>query len=93
MSGPARKVTPPSHARRCRHQHGGGAARHDPAGPRVGHPRFRRGRKGPLRLALGQELLLRPMGNTVYFMPPYVVRDEELEMLAGRALEIVEQLG
>lgn len=44
------------------------------------------------QLALEQGLLLRPMGNTIYFMPPYIVRDEEMEMLAGHALEIVERL-
>ena len=45
------------------------------------------------RLALEQELLLRPMGKTVYFMPPYVIREDELEILAGCTLEIVERLG
>jgi adenosylmethionine-8-amino-7-oxononanoate aminotransferase len=28
--------------------------------------------------ALERELLLRPLGNTVYFMPPYVITDEEI---------------
>lgn len=31
-------------------------------------------------LALG--LLLRPIGNTVYFMPPYVIADDEIDWLA-----------
>jgi adenosylmethionine-8-amino-7-oxononanoate aminotransferase len=26
-------------------------------------------------------LLLRPLGNTVYFMPPYVLGGEEIELL------------
>ena len=43
-------------------------------------------------LALQQELLLRPMGNTVYFMPPYVIGEEEMQMLATRTLGIVETL-
>jgi adenosylmethionine-8-amino-7-oxononanoate aminotransferase len=30
-------------------------------------------------LGLRQELLLRPMGNTVYFMPPYVITEEEMQ--------------
>ena len=43
-------------------------------------------------LALQRELLLRPMGNTVYFMPPYVVNEEEMEMLVMRTLNVVEAL-
>ena len=43
-------------------------------------------------LALQQELLLRPMGNTVYFMPPYVIGEEEMQMLVMRTLNIVEAL-
>ncbi|MDE2309331.1 MAG: adenosylmethionine--8-amino-7-oxononanoate transaminase, partial [Betaproteobacteria bacterium] len=43
-------------------------------------------------LALQQELLLRPMGNTVYFMPPYVIGEEEMQMLVTRTLGIVEVL-
>jgi len=41
-------------------------------------------------LALQRELLLRPMGNTVYFMPPYVIGEEEMQMLVERTLGIVE---
>jgi adenosylmethionine-8-amino-7-oxononanoate aminotransferase len=41
--------------------------------------------------ALARELLLRPIGNTVYFMPPYVIADEEIALLAQRTLEIVAQ--
>jgi adenosylmethionine-8-amino-7-oxononanoate aminotransferase len=40
--------------------------------------------------ALERELLLRPIGNTVYFMPPYVISDEEIGLLAARTLEIIE---
>ncbi len=43
-------------------------------------------------LALERELLLRPIGNTVYFMPPYTVTDEELAMLVDRTVEIIESL-
>jgi adenosylmethionine-8-amino-7-oxononanoate aminotransferase len=42
--------------------------------------------------ALASELLLRPMGNagnTIYFMPPYVINDEEIALLTGRTLEIL----
>jgi len=40
--------------------------------------------------ALGQELLLRPIGNTVYFMPPYVIGEEEIELLAGRTARLLD---
>lgn len=43
-------------------------------------------------LALQQELLLRPMSNTVYFMPPYIITEEDMRLLAERTLAIVEQL-
>jgi adenosylmethionine-8-amino-7-oxononanoate aminotransferase len=39
--------------------------------------------------ALARELLLRPIGRTVYWMPPYCLTDDEMEMLASRTLEIV----
>ena len=40
--------------------------------------------------ALQRELLLRPIGHTVYWMPPYCLDDAELELLADRTLSIVE---
>ena len=42
--------------------------------------------------ALRHELLLRPIGNTVYFMPPYVISAEEIELLTGRTVEILGQV-
>lgn len=42
--------------------------------------------------ALECELLLRPIGNTVYFMPPYVISAEELAMLVERTVNIVDTL-
>jgi len=39
---------------------------------------------------LAREILLRPIGRTVYFMPPYVVTDDEFALLAGRTIEIVD---
>jgi adenosylmethionine-8-amino-7-oxononanoate aminotransferase len=41
--------------------------------------------------ALGRELLLRPIGNTVYFMPPYVIDQAEMELLAARMLQLLEE--
>ncbi|HEY8608571.1 MAG TPA: adenosylmethionine--8-amino-7-oxononanoate transaminase [Noviherbaspirillum sp.] len=36
--------------------------------------------------ALQQELLLRPIGRTVYLMPPYILDEEETALLASRTL-------
>lgn len=33
--------------------------------------------------ALERELLLRPIGNTVYFMPPYIIADAEIDFLVA----------
>jgi len=43
-------------------------------------------------LALQNELLLRPVGNTIYFMPPYVIGAEEMQLLVTRTSDIVEAL-
>ena len=43
-------------------------------------------------LALEHELLLRPMGNTVYFMPPYVISKDEIDFLVGQTLQIIDSL-
>jgi adenosylmethionine-8-amino-7-oxononanoate aminotransferase len=40
--------------------------------------------------ALRRELLLRPIGRTLYFMPPYAVADDEFALLVERTLEILE---
>jgi adenosylmethionine-8-amino-7-oxononanoate aminotransferase len=37
------------------------------------------------RAALQRELLLRPLGTTVYFMPPYILDDDEAALLADGA--------
>jgi adenosylmethionine-8-amino-7-oxononanoate aminotransferase len=43
-------------------------------------------------LALEHEMLLRPMGNTVYFMPPYVICENEIDFLIERTLKIINCL-
>jgi adenosylmethionine-8-amino-7-oxononanoate aminotransferase len=40
-------------------------------------------------LALENELLLRPIGNTIYFMPPYIMTELEMDLLVSRTLRIV----
>lgn len=34
------------------------------------------------RYALSKGVLLRPLGNVIYFMPPYVITEQEIEMMA-----------
>jgi taurine--2-oxoglutarate transaminase len=41
---------------------------------------------------LKRELLLRPIGNTLYFMPPYIVTDDEFALLVERTLAILDRL-
>ncbi len=40
---------------------------------------------------LKRELLLRPIGKTLYFMPPYIVTDDELALLVERTIEIIDR--
>ncbi|NOS97217.1 MAG: adenosylmethionine--8-amino-7-oxononanoate transaminase, partial [Methylotenera sp.] len=40
--------------------------------------------------ALKQGLLLRPIGNTVYFMPPYTITDNEIDFMVNATLEAVK---
>ena len=42
--------------------------------------------------ALKQKLLLRPLGNTVYFMPPYVINEQEMKLLAEGTLHLLNSL-
>jgi adenosylmethionine---8-amino-7-oxononanoate aminotransferase len=40
--------------------------------------------------ALARETLLRPIGTTVYLMPPYILDDDELAWLAARTLDTLD---
>jgi adenosylmethionine-8-amino-7-oxononanoate aminotransferase len=64
------------HVRQCGTLFAFDAALHDDAA-RIFSRRF-------FERALSNELLLRPIGNTVYLMPPYILDDEELALLAQR---------
>jgi adenosylmethionine-8-amino-7-oxononanoate aminotransferase len=44
-------------------------------------------------IALRHGALLRPIGNTVYFMPPYVIDDEAFAILVRAATAIADELG
>ncbi len=43
--------------------------------------------------ALKRGLLLRPIGNTVYFMPPYIVGDDEFAWLVAQTLATIDDVG
>jgi adenosylmethionine---8-amino-7-oxononanoate aminotransferase len=49
----------------------------------------RRGRR-VYRHALTRGALLRPLGDVIYFMPPYVITEGEIDFLAGVAREGIE---
>ena len=42
--------------------------------------------------AVEHELLMRPIGPTVYLMPPYILDDGEIDGLAARTLAVFEQV-
>ncbi|EXI82839.1 MAG: Adenosylmethionine-8-amino-7-oxononanoate aminotransferase [Candidatus Accumulibacter appositus] len=42
------------------------------------------------RQALTREILLRPIGNTIYFMPPYVISHAECEFLVAGAISALD---
>jgi len=42
--------------------------------------------------ALGRELLLRPLGHTVYFMPPYVIEPEQMDHLVQGTLAVLDDM-
>ena len=43
-------------------------------------------------LALEQQLLLRPIGNTLYFIPPYIISEAEMDLLIARTLIVIDRL-
>ena len=44
------------------------------------------------RYGLEHEVLLRPLGNVIYFLPPYVISEEEIDRMMGVAFEGIERL-
>ena len=42
--------------------------------------------------ALSKGVLLRPLGNTIYFMPPYIVTKEQLDKIFQTAYEVLETI-
>ncbi len=46
--------------------------------------------KQAYQAAVAQGLLLRPIGNTVYFMPPYTISEAEIDFMIGTTLDVVK---
>ena len=46
---------------------------------------------GIYRIALGKGVLLRPLGNVIYFMPPYIVEDKDIEFMADVAIQSITE--
>ncbi|WFP48775.1 adenosylmethionine--8-amino-7-oxononanoate transaminase [Methylomonas sp. EFPC3] len=42
------------------------------------------------RHALAQGVLLRPLGNVIYFMPPYVITEQEIELMVDTAWQGIQ---
>ena len=42
--------------------------------------------------SLQRGVLLRPIGNTVYFMPPYIVDDEQFQYLVTQTTSVINEL-
>jgi adenosylmethionine-8-amino-7-oxononanoate aminotransferase len=42
--------------------------------------------------ALEHELLIRPIGRTVYLMPPYILSNDEIDLLATRLQTVFEKV-
>ena len=66
------------------------AARHDlGVRGRIRRAPISRAGASPRRWRAG--MLLRPIGRTVYFMPPYIVTDDELTMLVDHVVDILDR--
>ena len=42
--------------------------------------------------ALSEGLLIRPIGNTVYFMPPYTINETEMDFMVDATLHIIKKV-
>jgi adenosylmethionine-8-amino-7-oxononanoate aminotransferase len=42
--------------------------------------------------ALSRGLFIRPIGNTVYFMPPYVIEEAEMRVMVEVTLDLLQAL-
>lgn len=54
-----------------------------PSAERIGYQIYKR--------ALAKGLLLRPLGNILYFMPPYIISDDEMQFMIETTKETIEE--
>lgn len=54
-----------------------------PSEERIGYQIYQR--------ALEKGLLIRPLGNIIYFMPPYVISEEEIKWMIETTKEVIDQ--
>jgi adenosylmethionine-8-amino-7-oxononanoate aminotransferase len=59
----------------------------------IGYPAEERRGLQVYRYGLEHEVLLRPLGNVIYFMPPYIITDEEIAMMMDVAYEGIKRIG
>ena len=43
------------------------------------------------KIALQKGALLRPLGNTIYFMPPYIITEEEIDKMLTICRDSIEE--
>lgn len=43
------------------------------------------------KTALKKGLLIRPLGNVIYFMPPFVIENDEIDFMVRNTLESINQ--
>ena len=46
---------------------------------------------GIYKIALEKGVLLRPLGNVIYFMPPYIVEEEDIDLMIRVAFESIDK--
>lgn len=44
------------------------------------------------QVAMQRGLLVRPIGNTVYFMPPYTINEAEIEFMVGQTNAVIQSI-
>ncbi|MDO9151754.1 MAG: adenosylmethionine--8-amino-7-oxononanoate transaminase [Methylotenera sp.] len=44
------------------------------------------------QVAMQQGLLLRPIGNTIYFMPPYTINEAEIEFMVSQTNAVIQNI-
>ena len=43
------------------------------------------------KIALKKGLLLRPIGNVLYFLPPYVIGEKEMHFMVDKCFESIDE--